>query len=159
MSWCIKSLATWLSKGLCRLNQSKSRSSASLALEKGNHWSPAETGTTRTLAFWGYPTPKEDKVKVTNLKNSPNFQIFQFWNKHYMRHNFSSCLIRGANMKWIWQVLLKIQSGHDSVLRWTDGQMDKVKAVYPPFNFVEAGGIKRWRMHKHDHLILEMENP
>ena len=25
--------------------------------------------------------------------------------------------------------------------RWTDGQTDKVKPVYPPFNFVEAGGI------------------
>ena len=24
----------------------------------------------------------------------------------------------------------------------TDGQMDKVKPVYPPFNFIEAGGIK-----------------
>ena len=50
-----------------------------------------ETRTTRTPAFWGYPPPphdypyhwvildpksKEDKVKVTNLKNSPKFQIF-----------------------------------------------------------------------------------
>ena len=25
--------------------------------------------------------------------------------------------------------------------RWTDGQTDKVKPVYPPFNFVEAGGM------------------
>ena len=23
----------------------------------------------------------------------------------------------------------------------TDGQTDKVKPVYPPFNFVEAGGV------------------
>ena len=61
------------------------------------------------------------------------------------RHTFWSCLIRCANMKWIWRVLLKIQSGHDSVHRWTDGQLtdgqtDKVKPAYPPFNFVEAGG-------------------
>ena len=49
------------------------------------------TRTTRTPAFWGYPPPphdypyhwvildpksKEDKVKVTNLKNSPKVQIF-----------------------------------------------------------------------------------
>ena len=56
------------------------------------------TRTIRTPAFWGYPPPphdypyhwiildpksKEDKVKVTNLKNSPKFQIFEFWNGHY----------------------------------------------------------------------------
>ena len=29
----------------------------------------------------------------------------------------------------------------DTILS-TDGQTDKVKPVYPPFNFVEAGGIK-----------------
>ena len=54
-----------------------------------------------------------------------------------MRHTFWSCLIRCANMKWIRWVLLKIQSGHDSVhIRtdgWTDGQTDKVKQVYSPF--------------------------
>ena len=100
---------------------------------------------TRTPVFWGYPLlphdypfywvkldpkSKEDKVKVTNLKNSLKFQ---------------KLLIRCANMKWIQRVLLKIQSGHDSVHRQTDrrtdGQTDKVKPVYLPFNFVEAGGI------------------
>ena len=84
------------------------------------------------------PKWKEDKVKVTNLKHSPKFQIFEFWNRHYARHTFWSCLIRCANMKWIRWVLLKIQSGHDSVHRRTDGQGD---TSIPPFNFVEAGGI------------------
>ena len=52
-----------------------------------------KTRTTRTPAFWGYTPPpsdypyhwvilhpksKEDKVKVTNQKNSPKFQIFNF---------------------------------------------------------------------------------
>ena len=88
-----------------------------------------QTRTTRTPAFWGYPRrldpkSKEDKVKVTNLKNSPKFQIFEFWNGHYTRHTFWSCLIRCANMKWIRWVLLKIQSWHDSVHRRTDGQGD-----------------------------------
>ena len=41
-----------------------------------------QTRTTRTPAFWGYPRrldpkSKEDKVKVTNLKNSPKF--LNFW--------------------------------------------------------------------------------
>ena len=126
---------------------------------------PKLTRTTRTPAFWGYPPPphdypyhwvildpksKEDKVKVTNLKNSTKFQIFEFWNRHYTRHTFFSCLIRCANMKWIRWVLLKIQSGHDLVHRRTDGQTDgrtdgqtdKVIPVYPPFNFVDVGGIK-----------------
>ena len=65
------------------------------------------------------PKSKEDKVKVTNLKNSPNFQIFQFWNKHHTRHTFWSCSKRCANMKWIRWVLLKIQNRHDSVHRRT----------------------------------------
>ena len=94
---------------------------------------------TRTPAFWGYPPPphdypfywvildpksEEDKVKVTNLKNSPKFRNVEFWNKHHTRHTFWSCLIRCANMKWIRWVLLKIQSGHDSVHmdRRTDGR-------------------------------------
>ena len=95
--------------------------------------------TTRTPEFWGYPPPphdisydwfildpksKEDKVKVTNLKNLPKFQIFEFWNKHYTRHTFWSCLIGCTNMKWFRRVLLKIQSGHDSVHRRTDGRTD-----------------------------------
>ena len=105
----------------------------------------ARTRTTRTPAFWGYPPPphdypyhwvildpksKEVKVKVTNFKNWPKFQIFEFWNGHYMRHTFLSCLIRCANMKWIRWVLLKIQSGHDSVHRRTDGQGD---TSIPPY--------------------------
>ena len=96
-----------------------------------------QTRTTRMPAFWGYPTPphdypyhwvildpksKENKVKVTNLKNSSKFQIFEYRNGHYTRHTFWSCLIRCANMKWIRWVLLKIQSGHDSVHRRTDGR-------------------------------------
>ena len=99
-----------------------------------------KTRTTRTPAFWGYPPPphdypfyrvmldpksKEDKVKVTNLKNSPKFKFFEFSNGHYTGHTFWSCLIRCANMKWIRWVLLKIQSGHDSVHRRTDGETDR----------------------------------
>ena len=58
-------------------------------------------------------------------KKSPKFQIFEFCNGHYMPHTFWSCLIRCANMKWIRWVLLKIQSGHDSVHRRTSFSMNK----------------------------------
>ena len=68
---------------------------------------------------------KEDKVKVTNLKNLPEFAILEFWNKPYTWHTFWSCLIRCANMKWIRWVLLKIMSGHHSVHRRTDRWRDK----------------------------------
>ena len=102
---------------------------------------------TRTTVFWGYPPPpppphdypyhwvildpkSKDKVKVANLKNSPKFKIFEFWNGNYTRHTFWSCLIRCANMKWIRWVFLKIQSGHVSVHRRTDGQGD---TSIPPF--------------------------
>ena len=113
-----------------------------------------ETRTTKMPAFWGYTPPphdywvildpksKEGKVKVTNLKNLPKFLIFEFWNKLYMQHTSWSCLIRCANMKWIWWVLLKMQSRHDSVHRWTDGQTDgQGETNIHPFNFVEAEGI------------------
>ena len=125
-------------------------------IKSGDNPFSDSTRTTRTPAFWGYPTPphdypyhwvildpksKEEKVKVTNLKKSPKFQIVEFRNGHYTRHTFWSCLIRCANTKWIRWVLLKIQSGHDYVHRRTDGQTDKVIPVYPPINFVEAGGI------------------
>ena len=119
------------------------------------------TRTTRTPSFWGYPPPphdyphhwvildpksKEDKVKVTNLKNSPKFQIVEFWNGHYTRHTFWSCLIRCANMKWIRWVFLKIQSGHDSVHRRTDGRTDRRTdgqgdTSIPPFQLRWSRGI------------------
>ena len=108
-----------------------------------------QTKTTRTLAFWGNPPPphdypyywvildpksKEDKVKVTDLKNLPKFQSFQFWHNFYTRHTFWRCFIRCANMKWIWQVLFKIQSWHDSVHRRTRWNQ------YTPFQLRWSGG-------------------
>ena len=86
------------------------------------------TRTTRTPVFWGYPPlphdypyywfildPKsiEDKVKVTNLKNSPKFQM------------------------------LKIQRGHDSVHRRTDGRTEKGETSIPPFQLCWSGGYNK----------------
>ena len=91
---------------------------------------------------------QQDKVKVTNSKKLPKYQILKFHNKLYMQHTFWSCLIRCANMKWIWQVLWKIQSGKKlstdrQMDRRTDRQTDgRCETSIPPFNFVEAGGIK-----------------
>ena len=94
-----------------------------------SHWIPSQKKT-------------ESKLQIKRM-----CQIFKFLNKLYTRHTFWSCLIRCANMKWIWWVLLKIQSGHDSVHRRTDRRTDMVKPVCPPFNFVEAGGITRGQQY------------
>ena len=71
---------------------------------------------------------------------SYKFQEFanfsNYWILHCARHTFWSCLIRCANMKWIRWVLLKMQSGHDSIHRRTDRQGE---TSVPPFNFAEAG--------------------
>ena len=58
-----------------------------------------------------------------------------------MWNTISSLLITCVNMIWIPLALWKILSGHDSVHRWMDRQMDrwtdKVKPVYPYFNFFD----------------------
>ena len=111
------------------------------------------TRTTRTPAFWDTPChpmithTSSDSHQIQCHKKTksklqiPKIQIFEFCNNSYTRHTFWSCLIRCANMKWIWPVLWKIQGGHGFVHRRTDRRTDDVKPVYPPFNFVEAGGI------------------
>ena len=89
---------------------------------------------TRTPAFWGYPRypmithsidsywiPRQTKTKskLQIFKNLPKLQFLKYYNELCTWHTFWSCLIRCVNMKWI-QLVLKIQSGHYSVHRWTD---------------------------------------
>ena len=81
---------------------------------------------------------RQQLLKTRTTKYLPKFRIFLFWNKLYMQHTFSSCFIRYANMKWIRQVLLKIQSRHNFYHRWKGGQGE---ISIPPFKFVEVGGI------------------
>ena len=68
-----------------------------------------------------------------------------------MWHTSRSCLmIWCVNMKWIWLVLLNIQSKHNSIHRqtaghtywWTDKPTDRQRETsIPPFNSVEVRGI------------------
>ena len=108
------------------------------------------TRTTRTPAFWGYPPPphdypyhwvildpksKEDKVKVTNFKKSP----INFWILKWALH--TTHLLKLLNK------MCKYEMDPMSIVEDTERtrfcpQTDKVIPVYPPFNFVEAGGIK-----------------
>ena len=82
---------------------------------------------------------KKTKSKLQIKKIRQNFKFLEFWNGHYTRHTFWSCLIRCANMKWIRWVLLKIQSGHDSVHRRTDGQGDT--SIPPPLSTSLKRGV------------------
>ena len=130
------------------------------------------TRTPRMPAFWEYPrcpmvTHTIDSYWITsqNMTKSKlqiqricqKFIFFLFWKKLYMRHPFWSCWIRCVNMKWIHHVLWKIQSGHDSVHRQTDGRTDgQGETSIPPFNFVRGwgGGIITWKVKwKWKHLI------
>ena len=93
---------------------------------------------THTIESYWIPSQKKTKSKLQILKN----QIVKFWNGHYTRHTFLSCLIRCANMKWIRWVLLKIQSGQDCVHRWTDGQGD---TSITPFQLRWSEGYNKTR--------------
>ena len=73
---------------------------------------------------------KEDKAKVTNLNNSPKFQF---------ETNIEMCKYE-MDPTNIVEDTERLQFCPQTD-RMTDGQRDKVKSVYPPFNFVEAVGI------------------
>ena len=105
-------------------------------------------------AFWGYPPPphdypyhwvildpksKEDKVKVTNLKNSPKFQIFVFWNKHYMQHTF--CIVEYC---WGYRA--------DTILS-TDGQGE---TSIPPFQLRWSGGYNNFKISPWKSMVKVM---
>ena len=111
------------------------------------------TGATRTPAFWEYRRPMITHTinsyripfipsqNKSNLGNLPKIQSLQVSNKINMRHTFWGCVIRCINRKWISWVLLKIKIRHDSIYEQTDGRTDKVKPVYPTFNFFEVEGM------------------
>ena len=87
--------------------------------------------------FWGYPSRRMITILLIHIGS----QVKTRQSQSYKLKEFAKTTIFFNFVKWIWQVLLKIQSGHDSVHSWTDGRTDKVKPVYPSFNFVEARGI------------------
>ena len=112
---------------------------------------------THTIESYWIPSQKKTKSKLQILKNSSKFQIFEYRKGHYTRHTFWSWLIRCANMKWIRWVLLKIQSGHDSVHRWTDGRMDRRTRWYqytPLSTSLKRGGYNYYGMVPHEHHCI-----
>ena len=96
---------------------------------------------------------KKRQSESYKFKNLPKFQMFEFWNKIYTWHAFWSCMIRCANMKWIWRVLLKIQSRHHSVHRRTDrGRTDNQTRWNQYTSF--STSLKHWVWKYHKSIIL-----
>ena len=82
-------------------------------------------------------------------------------NRLYTWHTFWSCLIRCVNMKWIGQVSMKIQSGHDSVHRWTDRQTNgqtngQDETSIPPFQFRWSGGYNKMNIKSDNALAPDV---
>ena len=91
-----------------------------------------KTKTTRMPAFWEYPG-RPMITHIIDLNQIPS-QILEFCKKLNTWHTFWSCLIRCVNMKWIQQVLWKLQGRHDSVLRRTERRMDgRCETIIHPF--------------------------
>ena len=87
---------------------------------------------------------KRRQSQSYKFKECVKFQIFEFWYKPYTWHTFWSCFTRCVNMKWIRQILLKIQCGHNSVHRQTDGQTNRQgETSIPPFQLCWSRGYNK----------------
>ena len=75
------------------------------------------------------------------FKEFAKISIFLILKKMSTRHT-CCCLIRFVNIKWIRWVLLKIQSGHDSVHRRADGQ-GETSVPFFQFRWLGSGGYKK----------------
>ena len=106
---------------------------------------PMITHTIDSYSYW-IPSQNMTSYKFKEFAQSSISSILKttLLDTHSLtRHTFWSCLIRYVNIKWIRRVLLKIRSGQDTVHRWMDRRMDgQGETSIPPFNFIEAGGIK-----------------
>ena len=118
-------------------------------------------------AFWRYhppphdypyywvildPKSKKDKVKVTNLKNSPKFQ-FVLISKQTLHVTHLIKLLEKMCKYHMDPTSIVEDSEQTRFCPQTDRQTDKVKPVYPPFNFVEAGYNHQgnWQVKKKQH--------
>ena len=89
-----------------------------------------------------YNKSKEDKVQVANFKNSPKFQTLQTLHMTHLLKLLDKMCKYEMDPTNIVEDTERTRFCPQTDRR-TDGQTDKVKPVYPPFNFVEAEGITR----------------
>ena len=78
-----------------------------------------------TIDSYQIPGKNKTKSKLQIWKIFQKSKFLIFAKTTYTKHITWSCIIRCANITWIWLVLWKLQSRHDSVHRrmdrWTDG--------------------------------------
>ena len=77
------------------------------------------------------PKSKQGKFKVANLKNFQNFNFLIMLDKMCKYEMDPASIVKDTEQIWFCP----------QTDRRMDGQTDKVKPVYPPFNCIEAGGI------------------
>ena len=93
-------------------------------------------------SYWNLdPMSKEDKVKVTNLLNSPKFQIFKqtLHATHLLKLLDKMCKYEMDPMSIVEDT--ERTRFCPQTDRQTDGRTDKGETSIPPFHFVEAEGI------------------
>ena len=122
---------------------------------------PCRLVITHAIELYWIPSQKKAMSKLQILRICQNFCIL---NKLYTQHTSWSCLIRCANMKWIRRVLLKMQSGQDSVHRRTEGQTDGQGEIsIAPFQLRLSRGYNKWphlmRFNVYCNMPLNAHNP
>ena len=125
-------------------------------------WNLILTRSTRMPAFWGYPPPppphdyplywvildpksKEDKVKVTNFKICQNQILGEIFKQTLHATHLLELLDKMCKYEMDPMSIVEDTDYRADTILSTDGQTDKVKPLYPPFNFVEAEGITNLR--------------
>ena len=88
------------------------------------------------LQLWTHP-----ERMLSKPSRSQSYKFKEIAKNRNTQHISGSWLIRCVNMTWIRLIFWKIQSGHGSVHRRTNGQTDKVKTVSPPPPYLQL----RWR--------------
>ena len=79
--------------------------------------------------------------KSNFIPHLPKIQILEFCNNLYTRHTFWSNN-DDKMCKYEMDPAITVEDTEQTrFCPLTDGRTDDVKPVYPPFNFVEAGGI------------------
>ena len=103
-------------------------------------------------AFWGYPTASWLPILLTQIGSQVKRRQSQSYKfKEFLKISNFLILKQTLHATHILKLLDKMQiwNGSDEyywryrtdTILSTDGQTDKVKPVYPPFNLVEAEGI------------------
>ena len=109
-----------------------------------------QTRTTRTPSFWGYPRPSWLPILLSHIESQVKWRQSQSYKfKEFVKIlNFGILkqTLQEAHLLKLLDKMCKYEMDPTSIVEDTEQtrfclQMDKVKPVYPLFNFVEAEGM------------------